>query len=234
MVATNLIKALRKQLQAQANPGRAEQQRAYTKSAMPYAGLTAAQLRTLTKSLFKEHPISEAVGWEQIITAMWRNARYREERYAALELLGYKKYRSAWLCLDHLPLIEELITTGAWWDYVDNIASNFVGDHLLRREPTKMTKVLRQWSRHDDLWLRRTSIIAQLKFYEDTDTELLFYAIEGSISDKDFFARKAIGWALRQHSKTATKLIAQYITDNSDRLSTLSIREGLKHLEKQK
>ena len=207
------------------------QQQAYMKSSMAYAGVMASPLRALCTTVFSAHPIDNAEQWHGTIADLWRNAAVRETRYAAIELLLLARYRKQWLTPDTLALIREMIETGAWWDYVDTLASNAVGD-LLRRYPHDLYPELRLWATDPNLWVRRTAILSQLKFNEQTDVEFLFEAIEGSITDRDFFARKAIGWALRQYSRTAPKVVVDYIERNKFRLSPLSKREGLKFLLK--
>lgn len=89
---------------------------------------------------------------------------------------------------------------------------------------------MRGWSREPDLWLRRTAIISQLRSGDATDLDLLTFAIEGSVDGPDLFARKAIGWALRQHACSDPAWVRAYVDANRDRLSLLSVREALKHL----
>ncbi len=228
---TSIRHAFVQQLQTLANPARATQQQAYMKSSMPYAGVMASPLRTLCKTVFATHAIDSTEQWHSTIADLWRNAVVRETRYAAIELLLLARYQKRWSTPDTLPLIREMIETGAWWDYVDTLASNAVGD-LLRRYPDEIFPELRRWTTDPNLWIRRTAILSQLKFKEETDVDFLFAAIEGSIEDRDFFARKAIGWALRQHSRTAPELVIDYIERNKSRLSPLSKREGLKLLLK--
>jgi len=214
------------------NPARAVKQQAYMKSEMPFAGVATPALRKLCKEAFGRHPLDSAHTWETAITDLWRNAAVREERHAALELLLHAPYRKQWLRLEMLGLIRELVQTGAWWDFVDTLAANAMG-YLLRHDPDNLKPIIREWANDPDLWIRRTSILAQLKFKQQTDWQLLNQAIEGSIDDRDFFARKAIGWALREYSKTAPDTVIDFIVTHKDQLSPLSKREGLKVLLKQ-
>ena len=115
-------------------------------------------------------------------------------------LTGERRYRD-YQTLETLPLYEELIVTGAWWDFVDPIASQRIGA-LLQRYPARMRRTMRAWSRSTDMWKRRTSILCQLSFKADTDLALLYDCIEPNLADREFFIRKAIGWALRQHAWT--------------------------------
>ena len=116
---------------------------------------------------------------------------------------------------------------GAWWDYVDAIAGKGVGAMLVAH-PAETTKIMKDWSRTENIWKRRTAILCQLHHKERTDRRLLFETIEHSIGHPEFFLRKAIGWALREYSKTEPELVSDYVARNADRLSPLSVREALK------
>jgi len=128
-------------------------------------------------------------------------------------------------------MYEEMIRSGAWWDYVDSIASHRLGE-LLRLYPAEMRTVLRKWAKSDDMWKRRSAILAQLGFKADTDLKLLYDCIHPSIGDKEFFLRKAIGWALRQFAKTDAKEVSRYVAEHEAHLSPLSRREALKNVGK--
>ncbi len=207
------------------------QQQAYMKSDIPYLGLGMPELRRVSKNVFREHPITESAVWRSTVAALWDDTEFREYRYAATELLAFSQYQKKWLNPSLLPQLKNMIVTGAWWDHVDALAINHVGK-LLKDYPETIKPKLAQWAQEKNVWVRRTAILAQLKFKADTDTGFLFTAIEHSISDPDFFARKGIGWALREYSKTAPEVVIDYVTKNRDRLSPLSKREGLKVLLK--
>ena len=212
-----------------ADPARAPQQQAYMKSAMPFLGVGVPQCRRIAGSVFKSHPLQDAGAWEAAIFDLWRNAAHREERYAAIELLLFRRY-ARWLEPARIPLIEELVVTGAWWDYVDAIAGRGVGA-MLAAHPRPVKAVLREWAHDDDIWKRRTAILAQLRAKQATDTALLADAIRPSIGEPEFFLRKGIGWALREYSKTDPAWVREFVR-NHDELSALSRREALKHLER--
>jgi 3-methyladenine DNA glycosylase AlkD len=203
--------------------------RAYMKSAMPYRGVPSPMLREACRVVFSAHSLESFEDWRDTVLTLWRDARFREERYAALLLTGERRYRG-YQTLDALPLYEELIVTGAWWDYVDLVASRRIGP-LLEHYPKPMKKTMRRWSRSRDMWKRRTAIICQLGFKTGTDLDLLYDCIEPNLGDREFFIRKAIGWALRQHAWTDPDEVRRYITRNKARLSPLSIREALKNID---
>ena len=124
-----------------------------------------------------------------------------------------------------------MIVTGAWWDYVDSIASHRLRE-LLEKYPTELSREMRAWSRDRDIWKRRSSIICQLNRKSDTDLELLFDCIDPNLSDPDFFIRKGIRWALRSLAWTYLETVETYISQNRDRISPLSRREALKNAER--
>ena len=164
---------------------------------------------------------------------IWREATHREQRYAATDLSILPAYRQ-WLDGRALPMIEEMIVTGAWWDHVDALATNHMGT-MLAADPETVRPAMSAWATDDmgrdgAMWRRRTSIICQLKLKESTDLELLFHAIEASIDSREFFLRKAIGWALREYAKTDPDEVLAFVERHEDRLSGLSKREALKHL----
>ena len=221
-----MIEQLRRRMKVAADPLKAAGMQAYMKSTMPYHGVNMPQLRAISREVFDGSSMS-CLEWSETILELWRDARYREERYAAMFLLGMKRHRE---CITPaiMPMLEEMIVTGAWWDYVDEIA-RVVGD-LLRRYPKQIRPVMRRWSTDSNLWKRRVSIICQLAFKKDTDLELLYANIQPNLGDRDFFIRKAIGWALRQYARTDPDEVARYVRVHEAQLSGLSRREALKNI----
>jgi 3-methyladenine DNA glycosylase AlkD len=225
-----LIRELREALRELADPAKAPVMQAYMKSAMPYLGIQAVPFRKATKAVLAAYPLDSFEDWRDTALALWRGARYREERYAVIELVGYRSYQK-FRTLDALPLFEEMITTGAWWDYVDPIASQRIGE-LLRRYPKEMRAILRDWAVSETIWKRRGAILAQLKFKGDTDLKLLYACIQPSLARPEFFLRKGIGWALRQHPWTDPEEVIRYVKANEKLLSPLSQREALKNIRR--
>lgn len=211
---------------AAADPVRAKGQQAYMKSTMPFYGLLAPQVRTIADRVFAGLD-TDCGRWRATIAELWRGAIRREERYAALRLLREKRHRRC-VTFELVPLLEEMVVTGAWWDFVDETAN--VAGEVLRAEPRLMKPLMRRWSRDENMWKRRVSIICQLGFKKDTDLELLYANIEPNLADREFFIRKAIGWALRQYAWTDPTEVARYVRANAFRLSTLSKREALKNI----
>jgi 3-methyladenine DNA glycosylase AlkD len=224
---TKLSARIRAEMAAAADPARAPGMQAYMKSTMPYHDLKSAQVDDICKRVFAEHSLASCREWRAAILELWRGARFREERYASIRLISVKAHRECWTPA-LIPVLEEMIVTGGWWDYVDSLAQ-VVGE-LLRTHPGNVQPVIRAWSKDTNLWKRRVSIICQISFKCDTDLELLYANIEANLADRDFFIRKAIGWALRAYAWTDPKEVARYVRAHEAELSGLSRREALKNI----
>jgi 3-methyladenine DNA glycosylase AlkD len=226
---TTLARSLLTQLRAAADSARAPAMQAYMKSATPYLGVSAAPLRQVCKALFAGLAWPDSAAWQAEVLAIWRGANFREERYAAIELSGIKAAR-AFQRIDALPMYEEMVVAGAWWDYVDPIATQrFLT--ILQNDRVKMKAAMFGWSRDADLWKRRCAILCQNPAKRETDLELLYACIEPSLDSKEFFLRKAIGWALRQYAWADPEEVRRYVGANESRLSGLSKREALKNVK---
>jgi 3-methyladenine DNA glycosylase AlkD len=224
---TTLITTVRQRLAEAGNPVKAPTMQAYMKSSMPYRGVPAPGQRALASELFKAHPLPDRDTWRATVLELWRAASYREERYLAIALTGIRAYRE-YQDPGELPLYEELIVTGAWWDYVDEVAIRRVGP-ILRGHREELTPVLRAWARDADPWKRRTAVICQVGAKADTDLALLDHAIANNTADTNFFLRKAIGWALRDYAWYDPDWVRRYVSAHPD-LSGLSRREAIKNL----
>jgi 3-methyladenine DNA glycosylase AlkD len=211
-----------------ADPGRAPAMQAYMKSTIPYWGVPSALMRQTCKAVFAEYPFASAEAWQKDVLAIFRGATHREERYAAIELSGDRRAK-AFQTLDALPMYEELVVTGAWWDIVDTVAAHRLGP-ILVKEGAPMKRLMLRWAKDDDLWKRRSAILCQLTRKGATDLDLLYRAIEPSLASKEFFLRKAIGWALRQLAWTSPDEVRRYVREHEAALSPLSVREALKNL----
>ncbi|WP_296611153.1 DNA alkylation repair protein [Sphingomonas sp.] len=222
-----LTTQVREALQAVAEPARAPAMQAYMKSAMPYLGVPTVPRRAALKLVFTGLDWSDSAAWQADVLALWRGATYREERYAAIELSAVKAARR-FQRINALPMYEEMIVTGAWWDYVDEIAGHRLWS-LLQNDRAEMRETMLAWSTDADMWKRRSAILCQLPAKGATDLELLYACIEPSIGSPEFFLRKAIGWALRQYAWTDPDEIARYVAANEHRLSGLTKREALKN-----
>lgn len=206
----------------------AEPMERYMKKRFPFLGIKTPERKLLLQQFYKETGILQEENLpESFIRDAWALPE-REYHYAALTVLARQP---GWIEEKHLPLLEELITTNAWWDSVDTLATAIVGPFLAHNNELRK-RVIRSWEAHDNMWLRRTAVLHQLKYKQDTDEEDLFRIIHINRADDEFFIRKAIGWALREYSKTRPEEVEAFIAKES--LSPLSVREGLKHINRNK
>ena len=223
-----LADEIREVLRGAGDPGRAVQQQAYMKSALPYYGVQTPQVRQICRTALRAHPISDADALTSVVKDLWGNATHREEWYAALSILmapAHRAFRSSAFLL----LYERLIVSGAWWDVVDDIATHAVRE-LLVTDPSPVRPTVRRWAASDDPWLRRASLVCQVGAKDRTDVDLLAYVIERNLADRDFFMRKGIGWALRDYSKTDASWVRRFIEAHRHAMSPLSLKEASKYV----
>lgn len=206
-----------------ADPANAAAMERYMKDIAPFLGIKTPQRRALLKAHVDRYGLPPIAELSAICRAAFAQPE-REWHYCAVDLLQRMAKK---LGPEHLPLIEELITTSSWWDTVDLLASNVAGV-ILERHPGQIAKWNKRWIESTDLWLNRTAILFQLKWKKDTDAELLFANIRRHAAHPDFFIRKAIGWALRAYSAVAPGAVSAFV--RTVPLSSLSVREATRHL----
>jgi 3-methyladenine DNA glycosylase AlkD len=218
-----VIEAIRAGLAARADPAKAPDMQAYMKSEMPFLGVQKPARTALAREVFIPLDFDT---WRATVLTLWREATYREERYMALALAGDRRYREH-RTMAALPLFDELIVTGAWWDFVDEVAAGMLGE-LLDRDGAALAPVLRRWAHDDVMWRRRAAIVCQVRRKERTDLALLYDCIEPSRGEREFFLRKGIGWALRAYAWVDPDEIERYCATHE--LSALSRREALRNI----
>ncbi|MDQ6642393.1 MAG: DNA alkylation repair protein [Actinomycetota bacterium] len=236
----DLVTLVRRGIAGLADPSKAPEMQTYMKSAMSYRGVTSQPLSRFCRELFGRHVLADEEAWQSTVLALWDGADFREERYAATALARHRLYR------EHqqphtLGLYRHLVVTGAWWDHVDEVSTHLVRG-LLEAFPDAVTPELQAWATDDDLWVRRAAIICQVGRRADLDRALLVAAIDANLDGsmrstpaesrfgREFFIRKAIGWALRDHARADPSWVRQFVAERTERLSGLSRREALKHL----
>lgn|SRR5690606_12059742 len=227
----DLVREMRSALAAAGDPDKAAPMQAYMKSAMPFLGVQKPARVAALRPVLLRHTLPDRGSWEGTIRTLWDGAGYREHRYAAIDLARHRPY-SAWATdLRSLDLYDHMIVTGAWWDYVDEIAIRLVGP-LLRQHPDDMDDVVRRWSRDPDRWRRRAAVICQVGAREATDLALLTACVLDNAADPDFFLRKGIGWALREYAKADPAWVRAFVSAYQSRLSPLSAREATRNLHR--
>ena len=221
-----IVEFIQTELKKSADPEKAGPMQAYMKTDQPFLGVPAPLRDQIFKKAKKEYPIKFFEEYKNAIKFLW-NGTYREEQYMALEIATkFKKFRitEAW------PIYEQMAASAKNWDTIDWIAAHLIGELVLQNRHFEQD--LLRLSESDNFWLRRVSLLAQLKFKDLTNTLLLAELIEKTLHEKEFFIRKAIGWILREYSKTNPHWVIEFVKNNEGRLSGLSKREALKVIQR--
>jgi 3-methyladenine DNA glycosylase AlkD len=229
-----LLDALRASFAAHAAAARAPAMQAYMRSAMPYHGIATPLRRELTAQAVRTFPLPDSASLADAMRTLWRSATHREQRYAALEL-GRTGVHARLFDASLLPVYEEMIVSGAWWDYCDDISGTAIA-RLWREQPGLMKPVLKRWAHGDDMWLRRAAMLCQRRLKQGFDAVLFYDCILPSIGNgrfaDEFFIRKGIGWALRERSYAAPDEVKAFLREYGAQLSPLTQREAMKVIER--
>lgn len=197
----------------------------YMKFLFPFLGIKKPKRKELTKTLLTQiKPYINEDWLVQSVNLLWEK-KEREYQYVAIELL--QRYAPKHLSVNSWPQVEIWLTQKSWWDSVDAISSYAVAPMALKFPAVKQK--LKGYATHKNFWLKRVAIIYQLPYYEKTDEAFLFEVCLKNAADKEFFIRKAIGWALRQYARTKPGSVKRFVKEHQKHLSPLSVREALKH-----
>lgn len=227
-VTTLDIGELRRSLEAVADRDKVSQMTAYMKTRFLFLGVPSKPARQAAKPLLAAS--ADASGDELIAFAntCWEQPE-REFQYVATILLR-KRVKN--LESRHLPAVQDLLTTKPWWDTVDALAAWTVGP--LVAADRALGAVMDEWidgdAETDAMWLARTAILHQLSYKESTDQDRLFAYAQRRAADTEFFIRKAIGWALRQHARYEPEAVRAFVIANEASFSGLTVREALKRI----
>ncbi len=219
------INEISKLFEANADPATAAPMKKYMKNLFEYYGIKTPVRHEVTKPYLLKSSLPPIEDLETIVKLCWEKPQ-REFQYFAQMFAG--KYMMQ-LDESHVELMEYMITSKSWWDTVDYVAGNLVGA-LFQNRPELIPVKTGEWMNSGNMWLQRTCLLFQLKYKSNTDTELLFGFIRRLNTSREFFIRKAIGWALREYSKTDPNTVIKFV--ESTELSGLSRREALKVVNK--
>lgn len=195
----------------------------YMRDQFPFLGIKTPERKELLKQFFQESNILKSPFQAEFVLQLWELDE-REYQYAALTYIEKMVKK---LTKNDLSLMEQLILTKSWWDTVDVLAPKPVGT-LAKQYPEIIREKLDVWAINENMWLRRSAILFQLKFKQNTNEDILYRYITQNATDKEFFIQKAIGWALREYSKTNPHSVRNFIEHQP--LANLSIREGSKYI----
>ena len=204
------------------NEEQAQKMSKYMLNKFEYIGIKTPERREIFKNFFKEYKNEEKIDWE-FVNKCWEN-KYREFQYIAADYLKNMKDK---LTIDDIPKFKQLILKKSWWDTIDNLDMT-IG--ALALKDSNVNKILLEWSLDENIWLRRIAIDHQLLRKEKTNAELLEKILKNNLGQAEFFINKAIGWALRDYSKTNSEWVKNFIEENEEKMSKLSIREAGKYL----
>ena len=208
------------------NEEQAEKMSAYMLNKFKHIGIRTPERRKIFRAFFKEYKKeqekSEKIDWD-FINNCWKN-EYRELQYSALDYLQAMKNI---LTDKDIPKLKTLALSKSWWDTIDCL-DMIIGEIALKYP--KVNDTIIKWNVDENIWLRRIAIDHQLLRKEKTNVELLEKIIKNNFGQTEFFINKAIGWALRDYSKTNPKWVRDFIEKNKDKMAKLSIKEGSKYI----
>lgn len=209
-------------LEARADNARALDMSKYMKNKFEFFGVGAAERNEIWKPYFKEAKKIKKIDWNFIEVCFKHDKR--ECQYTAAY---YLKYMQKFLVEDDISKLKELVLTKSWWDTVD-ILDKVIGSIIYNNK--NLHPIILEWSRDDNIWLRRVAIDHQLLRKENIDEQLLEKILINNLNHKEFFVNKAIGWALRDYSKTNPQWVRNFIEVHKENMASLSIREASKYL----
>ncbi len=215
------LRQLAKAFEAASNPELAIRQQAYMRNQFAFHGITSPQRKEIQKPFLHKQNLPASSALHDVVESLWQKEE-REYQYFAQELTNrYERQQKQ----DDIGLYEFMITNKSWWDTVDFIAANLVGRYF-RHFPEARAQITKKWMASDNIWLQRTTLLFQLKYKDGIDSDFLADTIRLLLGSKEFFINKAIGWILREYSKTHPVWVEDFA--NQTPLHPLSRREALR------
>lgn len=221
MDSMEFIEALSNEFKSNGNAVLAKEQKAYLRNQFSCYGLKTDMRREIQKPFLNTKFLPNKKEAFSIIELLWQKPE-REYHYFAQELAF--KY-SKQLEKDDIALYEYMVVHNSWWDTVDFIANKLMGTYF-RKYPEQREVCVKKWLASNNIWLQRSALLFQLKYKHEIDKELLSNTINSLLGSGEFFINKAIGWVLREYSRTNPDWVLQFT--NTTALSTLSKREALR------
>lgn len=213
---------LKEQFENNRNAENAKQMSTYMKHLFLFYGLKAPERRALYKDLLKEEKRNKSMDWD-LLNQCYED-EYREFQYFVID---YLKMMQAFLSYEDVQHIKKYVKEKQWWDTIDGLAG-IIGKIGLVDE--RINELMIQWSTDEDLWVRRIAIIHQVNRKGKTNPQLLEKILVNNFGSSEFFINKAIGWSLRDYSKTNPDWVRNFIEKHKDEMAALSIREASKYL----
>ena len=225
-LTSTLLARLSAAFESSRDDERARSMSAYMRDRFPFVGIPTPARVAIQREAVAGLPAPGERDLVAFALACWKRAE-REYQYAAC---GYLRKHVGRCSAGFVDTAERLITTKSWWDTVDELAQSVVGP-LVAAHP-ELRATTDRWIDADDFWLARTAILHQNHSKGRTDPDVLFGYCLRRAADPEFFIRKAIGWALREYSKTDAEAVVRFVREHHDELSGLSRTEALKWLRR--
>ena len=194
---------LKKLFETHSNPECAISMSKYMKDQFSFYGIAASDRRNLYKDFLKTEKKQDSIDWKFIEQCYADN--HREFQYLAYEyLLAMKKQ----LSFEDISSVKVLVKKKSWWDTVDMLAQ--VVSNIALKD-SRVEEEMLAWSQEENIWVQRIAILYQLRFKEKTNTTQLEPIILNCVGTNEFFINKAIGWALREYSKTNPDWVRDFL-----------------------
>ena len=200
----------------------AESMSKYMQDKFRFLGVRGATRTEIYKKYFPDARKTKTVDWD-FVESCWN----KEEREFQYVVVYYLKAMQKFLKREDISKLKYLIVTKSWWDTVDLLAK-VVGSLVIRIEG--YDQIMLEWSKDNNMWLKRVAILYQLSLKEKVDEIILDKILVNNLGDIEFFINKAIGWALRDYSKYNPEWVKEFIRKNKDNMANLSIREASKYI----
>lgn len=195
----------------------------YMRDLFVFHGIPTPKRKRLCSDILKAEKKNGTLDWEFLDQCY--EDEYREFQYAACDFLNAL---SAFLTYEDIPRIGKYVRMKQWWDTIDSL-DRVIGDIGLK--DNRVDRLMLDWSVDEDFWVRRIAIDHQLLRKEKTNTKLLEQILVNNLESEEFFINKAIGWSLRDYSKTDPQWVRDFIRKYGERMDKLSIREAGKYLQ---
>lgn len=208
-----------------ADPEKAIPMKKYMRDQFEYLGIKAPERQAIFRAFIKQNGLPDIADLEEICRDLW-DLPAREYQYLVIDLLDRMRRK---VTPEFVFLFEHLVTTKSWWDTVDGLSSHALGN-LFQRFPEIRDEHINRWRQSDNFWLRRVTLLFQLHYKAELDEALLFSLILENKDSDEFFIQKAIGWILREYSKTNATAVTNFV--KTQQLAPLSQREALKWLNR--
>lgn len=223
-----VVRDVRRLYRETGTPERARGEKAYLKSSLDFHGVTVPRIRATAAALTREHPDLDRASLRRLVDAFFAT-RFHDLHSTGIALL---ERRPGLLTVEDLPWLIGLVRRAGNWAHVDWLATKVVGPVVASASPSTRRRLLRAWARDEDLWVRRTALLAQHDELRDGrgDFPLFEEIAAGMLAEREFFIRKAIGWVVREVSKRRPRLAFEFLRRHRGELSGLTFREGSRRL----